>query len=111
MNGVIDIYMADFKFWDPARARRYLLAPDYPEAARQSIKEMHRQAGPLIHDGDGVAIRGLPLRHLVMPNDICGTRDIMRWVARELGTAASNRWQDTPASRVLRSEAGWGPYC
>ena len=86
MNGVIDIYMPDFKFWDSARARRYLLAPDYPEAARRAIKEMHRQVGPLIVDGDGLAMRGLFLRRLVMPNDICGTRDIMQWVARELST-------------------------
>ena len=85
-DGVIDIYMPDFKFWDPKIARRYLRAPDYPEAARRAIAEMHRQVGPLVIDDEGVAIHGLLLRHLVMPDDICGTGDIMRWVARELGT-------------------------
>jgi putative pyruvate formate lyase activating enzyme len=86
MEGVVDIYMPDLKFWDPTMARRYLRAPDYPEVARQAIKEMHRQVGPLDVDDEGVARRGLLLRHLVMPNDICGTREIMQWVARELGT-------------------------
>ena len=86
MDGVIDIYMPDFKFWDPTMARRYLHAPDYPEVARQAIKEMHRQVGPLVVDDEGVARRGLLLRHLVMPNDVCGTREIMQWVAGELGT-------------------------
>ena len=86
MDGVVDIYMPDFKFWNPEMARRYLRAPDYPEVARQAIKEMHRQVGPLIFDQRGVAKRGLLLRHLAMPNDICGTREIMHWVAQELGT-------------------------
>jgi putative pyruvate formate lyase activating enzyme len=86
MEGVIDIYMPDFKFWDPTMARRYLHAPDYPEVARQAVKEMHRQVGPLVVDDKGAARRGLLLRHLVMPDDISGTCHIMRWVARELGT-------------------------
>ncbi len=86
MDGIVDIYMPDFKIWDPEMARRYLRAADYPETARQAIREMHRQVGPLIFDGDGVARRGLLLRHLVMPGDICSTGEIMRWVACELGT-------------------------
>jgi len=86
MEGVVDTYMPDFKFWEPTMARRYLRAPDYPEVARQAIKEMHRQVGPLVVDDEGVARRGLLLRHMVMPNDISGTREIMQWVARELGT-------------------------
>jgi len=85
MDGVVDIYMPDFKFWDSEMARRYLKAADYPETARAAIKEMHRQVGPLIFDADGVAKRGLLLRHLVMPGDICGTGEIMRWIAQELG--------------------------
>jgi hypothetical protein len=83
MDGVVDIYMPDLKFWDREMARRYLRAPDYPEAARQAIREMHLQVGPLVINNEGVAIRGLLLRHLVMPDDICGTGEIMRWVARE----------------------------
>jgi len=88
MDGLVDIYMPDFKFWDPEMARRYLRAPDYPEAARRAIKEMQRQVGPLIVDENGLALRGLLLRHLVMPGDIAGTREVLRWIARELGPDA-----------------------
>ena len=106
MDGVVDIYMPDFKFWDSEMAGRYLRAPDYPEAARQAIKEMHRQVGPLILDGEGLARRGLLLRHLVMPGDICGTREIMRWVARELDTDTyvDLMAQYRPAGKVSRTK-------
>jgi putative pyruvate formate lyase activating enzyme len=85
MDGVIDIYMPDFKFWDLEMARRYMKAPDYPEAARRAICEMHRQVGPLVFDENGLALRGLLIRHLVMPGDIAGTQRILEWIARELG--------------------------
>jgi putative pyruvate formate lyase activating enzyme len=84
LDGVVDIYMPDFKFWDPATARRYAKAPDYPETARRAIQEMHRQVGPLVIDEHGIALRGVLLRHLVMPDGAAGTPDIMRWVAHEL---------------------------
>ena len=84
MDGVVDIYMPDFKFWDPETARRYAKAPDYPEAARRAIQEMHRQVGPLVTDEHGVALRGVLLRHLVMPDGAAGTPEIMQWVAHEL---------------------------
>jgi putative pyruvate formate lyase activating enzyme len=64
MDGLIDIYMPDFKFWDPEMGRRYLRAPDYPETARRAIQAMHRQVGSLMVDKDGLALRGLILRHL-----------------------------------------------
>ncbi len=106
MDGVADIYMPDFKFWDPEMARRYLCAPDYPETARQAIKEMQRQVGPLIINGEGVATHGLLLRHLVMPDDICGTSEIMRWIARELGTDTYVNIMDQyhPAGNVNRTK-------
>jgi len=85
MNGVVDIYMPDFKFWDPEKARLFAKAPDYPEVARRAIREMHRQVGPLVTDEQGIALRGILLRHLVMPGDAAGTAEIMRWIARELG--------------------------
>jgi len=84
MDGVVDIYMPDFKFWDPQRAQLYAKAPDYPETARRAIREMHRQVGPLVTDEHGVALRGVLLRHLVMPGDAAGTAEIMQWIAREL---------------------------
>jgi len=87
MDGVVDIYMPDFKFWDPESARRYAKATDYPEAARRAIREMHRQVGPLVIDEQGVALRGVLLRHLIMPGGVAGTTEIMNWISRELGPA------------------------
>jgi putative pyruvate formate lyase activating enzyme len=85
MDGVVDIYMPDFKFWHDEQARQYVRAPNYPQAARCAIKEMHRQVGPLIFDENGLALRGVLLRHLVMPGDIAGSRELFEWVVRELG--------------------------
>jgi putative pyruvate formate lyase activating enzyme len=84
MDGLVDIYMPDFKFWSEDRSARYLLARDYPAAARQAIAEMHRQVGPLRVDERGVALRGVLVRHLVMPGLLDETREIMRWLAEEV---------------------------
>src|SRR5439155_21068239 len=70
LDGVVDIYMHDFKYWDPEKAGRYLKAPDYPAVARRTIEEMHRQAGDLILDSRGLARRGVLVRHLVMPGAV-----------------------------------------
>ena len=106
MDGLIDIYMPDFKFWDTEMARRYIRAPDYPETARRTIREMNRQVGPLVIDENGLAVRGLILRHLVMPGSIAGTREILEWVARELGpdTYVNVMSQYYPAGKVSGSE-------
>ncbi|HYL14443.1 MAG TPA: radical SAM protein [Terriglobales bacterium] len=106
MDGVVDIYMPDFKFWKPEHARCYAKAPDYPEAARQAIKEMHRQVGPLVTGENGVALRGVLLRHLVMPGGIARTPDIMQWIARELGreTYVNLMAQYHPAGHVTATE-------
>jgi len=84
LDGVVDVYMPDFKFWDPEIARQLANASDYPEVARQAIKEMHRQVGDLVLDDRGIARRGLLVRHLVMPNDAAGTREVMRFLAGEV---------------------------
>ncbi|MBA4394799.1 MAG: radical SAM protein [Desulfobacca sp.] len=84
LDRVVDIYLPDFKFWDPGIAEELAQAPDYPEAARQALREMHRQVGELLIDSEGVAGRGLLLRHLVMPNDKAGTRAVMEFLAREI---------------------------
>ncbi len=86
LEGVVDIYMPDFKFWDPGWAERFCHAPDYPEVARAALKEMHRQVGDLEIDQRGVAKRGLLVRHLVMPGGIAGTPEVMDFIARELST-------------------------
>jgi putative pyruvate formate lyase activating enzyme len=85
LDGIVDIYMPDFKFWDPAMAKRYTKAEGYPEAARKAIIEMHRQTGPLeIDPRTGLARKGVLVRHLVMPGGTAGTREIMRFLAREV---------------------------
>lgn len=81
MGGVVDVYMPDFKLWDRERCRKYLLAPDYPEAARAVFKAMHEQVGDLKVDEEGVALRGMLVRHLVMPGMLEDTREIMKFIA------------------------------
>jgi uncharacterized Fe-S radical SAM superfamily protein PflX len=82
MDGVVDIYMPDFKVWDRERARRYLLAPDYPDAARRVISAMHAQVGDLVVNEEGLALRGLIVRHLVMPGMLDDTREILHWLGQ-----------------------------
>ncbi|MCA9803099.1 MAG: radical SAM protein [Cyanobacteria bacterium HKST-UBA02] len=86
LDGIIDIYMPDFKFWDSKTALLYVKAKDYTEAARAAIKEMHRQVGDLVLDENGLARRGLMIRHLVMPGGIAGTREIMKFIADEISS-------------------------
>ena len=84
LDGVVDIYMPDFKFWTPETAQELVKAADYPEIARAAIKEMHRQVGDLVRDEHGLARRGLLVRHLVMPGGLDETREILRFLAREV---------------------------
>jgi putative pyruvate formate lyase activating enzyme len=86
MEGVVDVYMPDLKVLTRDRSRRYLKRPDYPDVARETIKEMHRQVGDLVLDRRGLARRGVILRHLVMPGQLDETEAILRFVADELGT-------------------------
>jgi putative pyruvate formate lyase activating enzyme len=104
MDGVVDIYMPDFKYWNPESAARVLKARDYPEVARRVIAEMHRQVGDLVFDAEGLARRGLLVRHLVMPGGLEETREIFQWLARELGpdTYVNVMDQYRPEGRVLR---------
>ena len=81
LDGLVDIYMPDFKLWDEGASRLYLSAVNYPEVARQAIAEMHRQVGELKTDEDGLALRGLLVRHLVMPGRLGDTREIVGWLA------------------------------
>jgi putative pyruvate formate lyase activating enzyme len=86
MEGIVDVYMPDFKVWTRERARRYLKRPDYPDIARETVKEMHRQVGDLVVDKNGMARRGVILRHLIMPGQLDETEAILGFVAEELGT-------------------------
>jgi len=102
LDGVVDIYMPDFKWWDAEMARVYSKAPNYPEVARRTIREMHRQVGELVLDDRGLAVRGVILRHLVMPGSIVGTKEICEWIARELSpdTYVNLMPQYYPAGKV-----------
>ena len=84
LEGLVDVYMPDFKFWRPETALRLCLAKDYPERAREAIREMHRQVGPLQLGPDGLARRGVLVRHLVMPGQEDESAAIFAWLAEEL---------------------------
>jgi putative pyruvate formate lyase activating enzyme len=84
MAGVVDIYMPDFKLWHPEACARYLRARDYAEVARHAIQAMHEQVGELRVDEDGLALRGVLVRHLVIPGRLEDTRSILHWLATEL---------------------------
>jgi putative pyruvate formate lyase activating enzyme len=81
MDGLIDIYMPDFKLWDAEHCRKYLVASNYADAARKVIAAMHAQVGELKIDENGLALRGVLVRHLVMPGLLDDTREIMQWIA------------------------------
>ncbi len=83
LEGVIDIYMPDFKFWDNKYAMLFCNSDGYREIACAALAEMHTQTGDLIIEGE-VAVRGILLRHLVMPEGIAGTREIMNFVAGKI---------------------------
>lgn len=85
LAGVVDIYLPDFKYWNPAAAARYSSgAADYPEVTREAILEMYRQVGTARPAADGLMYRGLMIRHLVMPGDVSGTREVLHWIATRL---------------------------
>jgi len=102
MDGLVDIYMPDFKYWSRERSKTYMQAENYPEAARAAIKAMHDQVGPLVFDDDGLAQRGVLVRHLVMPGGLDEAREILQWIATELGpdTYVNLMDQYFPAGKV-----------
>lgn len=81
LDGVVDIYLPDFKFWNPQSSKRYCRAADYPDIARQAISEMFRQVGDLELDGQGLAVRGILVRHLVMPGGLDEAKEIFKFLA------------------------------
>jgi len=84
LDGVVDIYMPDFKYADPEMSLKFSTAKDYPAVAKTVIREMHCQVGDLVMDESGIALRGLLLRHLVLPDGIAGTREVVRFIAEEI---------------------------
>lgn len=84
LDGIVDIYMPDLKYADATAAQHLSQAADYPRHAMAAVKEMHRQVGDLIIDDRGVAVRGLLVRHLVLPGGLAGTAAIARFLAEEI---------------------------
>lgn len=84
LEGVIDIYMPDFKYSQRQVAEKYSKAPDYPQVAKLALKEMHRQVGDLVLDEEGIAHRGLLVRHLVFPQNLAGTAQIMEFLSSQI---------------------------
>lgn len=84
LEGLVDVYLPDFKYWNPRVAKRLSLAEDYPVHARRAILEMQRQVGSLAVE-KGIAKKGLLIRHLILPSGLSGAKNILRWVKEELG--------------------------
>ncbi|MCU0489428.1 MAG: radical SAM protein [Anaerolineales bacterium] len=87
LDGVIDIYLPDMKYANPQVALHYSKIPHYPQTNQAAVREMHRQVGDLKIDPDGLAMRGLLVRHLLMPNGLNGTAEILRFLANEISTS------------------------
>lgn len=88
LDGIVDIYLPDLKYSDGAAAKEYSVAGNYVEASRAALEEMYRQVGPdLVLDDAGLARRGLIIRHLILPNDIAGSRECLRFIAEGLSPA------------------------
>jgi len=106
LDGVVDVYLPDMKYADDAVATRLSSAPGYRDVNRAAVREMLRQVGHLQLDDDGLAVRGLVIRHLVLPNGLSGTRDTLKWIAENLGTDThiSLMKQYFPAHRALETE-------
>lgn len=86
LDGIVDIYMPDIKYGDDEAGMRYSIAPNYFSVAKKAVKEMHRQVGDLKTDDRGIAVKGLLVRHLVLPNDLAGTEKVMEFLATEIST-------------------------
>lgn len=84
LDGVFDIYMPDIKYTDKEVSELLSNVKDYPSIVKLALKEMYHQVGDLILDENGIALRGMIVRHLVLPNNLAGTREAMRFIAREI---------------------------
>ncbi|HEY3309825.1 MAG TPA: radical SAM protein [Desulfuromonadaceae bacterium] len=105
LEGVVSIYLPDMKYVDEDTAVRLSAAPGYRESNRLAVKEMLRQVGHLQLDDDGLAVKGLIIRHLVLPNQLAGTRQTLAWIAENLGTEThiSLMRQYFPAHRAIET--------
>lgn len=84
LDGIVDIYMPDFKYSDEKLAEKYSKIKNYPDVVKQAFREMYRQVGDLVINENEVALRGLLVRHLVLPNNIAGTEEVVKFIAEEI---------------------------
>ncbi|MDD5116043.1 MAG: radical SAM protein [Candidatus Omnitrophica bacterium] len=84
LEGIVDIYLADMRYADSAMSQKYSHALDYPQYNRQAVKEMYRQVGTAEFDKRGLIRRGLIVRHLVLPNRVSGTEEVMRFISENI---------------------------
>jgi putative pyruvate formate lyase activating enzyme len=84
LEGIVDIYMPDVKYLDSDPSKKFSKAPDYPEVIKGVLKEMHRQVGDLTVNSQGIAEKGLLIRHLVMPNGMASSESVLRFIAEEI---------------------------
>jgi putative pyruvate formate lyase activating enzyme len=84
LDGIVDIYMPDMKFANGGYAKKYTLAQDYPAVNRAAVREMHRQVGDLQIEENGLATKGLLVRHLILPRNLAGTKQIVQFLADEI---------------------------
>ena len=112
LDGIIDIYMPDMKYGDSSLARRHSRVRNYVEINQKAVKEMYRQVGDLVLDEHGIAQRGLLIRHLVLPENIAGTEQVLAFIAREISTSTYlnlmeqyhpcyRAWENPPLDRPL----------
>jgi len=85
LEGLIDIYLPDFKYFDPGNGLKYSSIKDYPKYAKLSLEEMQKQVGYLHVDENGIAEKGVLIRLLILPENINGIEDILKWIAENLG--------------------------
>lgn len=103
LEGIVDIYLPDLRYASGQTANEFSHTPDYPGKARESIREMYRQVGDLIVDEVGVARRGVIVRHLILPNGLAGSKELLTWLAKEVSPsiAVSIMAQYYPAHRAM----------
>ncbi|MFL7812868.1 MAG: radical SAM protein [Anaerolineales bacterium] len=104
LEGMIDVYMPDMKYSTPEVGARYSGVEDYPQRNRAAVLEMHRQVGDLMLDESGIALRGLLIRHLILPDDLAGSQRTLAFIAREISPATYLNIMDQyrPAHRAGR---------
>jgi putative pyruvate formate lyase activating enzyme len=104
LDGIVSIYLADLRYASDEMARKYSRVHHYVESSRAAIKEMYRQVGNLVVDDEGIARKGLIIRHLILPNGIAGSEDSLDWLVREVSprVAVSIMSQYYPAHRAYK---------